>query len=60
MSAAPQFSDFQKQVLKQLILDLASYVERVPDDRGNAEHLDREQMVRHACILLKIEPSGLK
>lgn len=57
---APPFTDFHKQVLRELILNLASYVERVPDDRGNAEHLDREEMVRQACVVLKIKPSDLK
>jgi hypothetical protein len=52
-------TDFEKQVLRNLLFSLASYVARVPDDRLNAEHLDREEMIRQTCLVLRIKPEQL-
>jgi len=41
-----------------LINSLADYVERVPDDRYNAEHLDRDALVAKAKEILDVSELG--
>lgn len=42
--------------VRRLVEQLAEYVEGVPDDRLNVEHLDREQLVAAARALLRMGP----
>jgi len=40
--------------MRKVMRQLADYAERVPDDRYNAEHIDRDELVTEAKRLLGV------